>query len=998
MMTTILKYVFSGALHQRFRDTLSQVSNSRLALSQANKITLLFSALERSFSNILRNVRLHLKAYRIVFKVLLEMIISKTEEQLPMVIAIGLVVSIIYSFLAWFYRRKRMYYPALAESFVELPVVAPVAESLAAQKLAAENTAERFLRLEGYEPHVVQLSSRDIEKRRTGVLAHITPIDLHHTIRFDELRDNSAIWMFDVDGYLDMRVILSQTVRNYVIFTFVPENLAVSTAEYAYRVLKNNVVETRVGDKVWKHQVWDYEHDAICVYSWTWWGKRRVTYRVSRKTIGNERMLMLLEPMMVDYVGISQIIPSIVNSTWTEVLADMPYECKPLERLVFTQGDGFNRLLTTVKGEQSVHIGSYGTRTPAKVSVSVDDTIRIMAKHSELYMGQVSGYVGGNNIVAAPVYDYYKSKAQRITAKIIPRGERIIRYRMLPQVPDEPVKETMVDFMAPILRDGWAPDDCKANEFVGLQERLLNVQPPELKMTSYLHGIISEFVEFTVDEPHVNHPVDEFEVYNRQDAPRQRRILDKAQWAFYKLKTAMMWKKEMYGGDKPRRIISTIDPTIKMDYSRVMYGFENVMKKQKWYAFSRTPREIALRMTHILKEAKTATNSDFSKFDGHVSSVLREVERLTLLRAYHPSWHKAVKTLHGWQYGIIGITPSGIRYETLYSRLSGSPETSCFNSLCNAFVAYLALRLMGFTPIVAYGKLGIYGGDDGLTPDLDEKCYIRAAEMVGQVVTIDTIVRGSRGVKFLARVYSPDVWYGDTNSMCDIRRQLGKFHTTVKLDVTPEVKLVTKARSFLLTDEHTPVIGIFCRRVASLSGGLTTCRMLERWIDKYDKKDQYFNRPAEWMFNELVLAVPGFDLYTFINHVDDCKTLQDLMELPHLAPIAPIVVKQPTIVNGVTYPVVPQYTFHDIKRYHDVKFEPNVGVAVVTAPKPEEKKGVQQRVLVQNDTKEQKRPCEGEEDDDESCDECDFDTPNVSEWWEDVGFQSVPKGMQWKPK
>jgi len=186
---------------------------------------------------------------------------------------------------------------------------------------------------------------------------------------------------------------------------------------------------------------------------------------------------------------------------------------------------------------------------------------------------------------------------------------------------------------------------------------------------------------------------------------------------------------------------------------------------------------------------------------------------------------------------------------------------------------------------------GIFGGDDGFSIDVVSKHYEVAAAMVGQKIVIDVVQKGQAGIKFLARYYSPYVWYGDTSSCCDISRQLRKLHVTGQLpgNITPLDKLKEKARAYLLTDRYTPFIGPYFTCVEQFYGDVLpvngkdiagppvrrlnidlkyppTARM---WGSDVDEKDQYPNVPGDWMVHLAMQQMPGINFALFLDYIKD---------------------------------------------------------------------------------------------------------------------------------
>jgi len=215
-----------------------------------------------------------------------------------------------------------------------------------------------------------------------------------------------------------------------------------------------------------------------------------------------------------------------------------------------------------------------------------------------------------------------------------------------------------------------------------------------------------------------------------------------------------------------------------------------------------------------------------------------------------------------------------------------------FNTIKNAFIAYLALRM---TPdkdgkfmdsFNAWIGLGLYGGDDGVTANVSPATYQKAAAMVGQVMTINEVKHGGLGVKFLARVYSPYVWFGDENSCCDVARTLKKFHVTANLpqDVTPIMKLMEKLRCYSLTDYHTPIIGDMVYRFQKFIGGDIkeedkTLDIRPYWA-RFDKSVQYKNEYDDWMYDYIDSVLPEFDHKKFNEWTKEAQTYSQWLRPP----------------------------------------------------------------------------------------------------------------------
>jgi hypothetical protein len=370
-------------------------------------------------------------------------------------------------------------------------------------------------------------------------------------------------------------------------------------------------------------------------------------------------------------------------------------------------------------------------------------------------------------------------------------------------------------------------------------------------------------------------------------------------------------KAETYADVKDPRNISTIPGVNKLNYSQFQYKFsEDVLKKQPWYAFGLTPLQIAHRVVAICKHALSACKTDLSRFDGRVSKLLRAFERLVMMRWVSDTYKNVLNELMMTQHSRNGVTKHGVRYNTGFSRLSGSPETSGFNTLDDAFMAYRALRCtrvngVFLTADQAWERLGIYGGDDGLTADVDPDSYVKSCASLGQKLTICEVRRGEAGISFLSREYSSGVWFGSPDSMCDVKRQITKLHVTPHLppNVTPLMKFTEKMSGFYMTDRNTPIIGELACLAISFDGVKENVNGLANYFSKYPENEQYPNRnEMDWMTHRVSEELPDFDFKSFAIWVKKVEVQEaNVLEPPIFTPAAMELPKvaRPVVVNGV---------------------------------------------------------------------------------------------------
>lgn len=758
----------------------------------------------------------------------------------------------------------------------------------------ASTTGERLGKALGLRPYFYQRSAADVRQQRAGNRTWYWHKDTSvpvEEIAIDDRQD--LIVMVDVDYYVDMPFFLSKHFCPVYLYSFAPKQVARTAQDYSYWFNPSGCVQYVVsGGEKYEHFLWDYSDSNLSVMSTAFGIPNRVTtYFVERKHVDADHEMILLIPVK-RWTG------------YTALFSAFWLGANQLKRLDVRNKE-FAQLRTIgLKGDH-LSVGLLGEPIEATVPTAEMRGLELHASTSKypLTLPSVLKHVNGDTTRGAMVLAYVKRVEKEKPPIVCPPSEAVRRYQANVSVYDPAAKPGLSAFMSPIVHEAYAPDSCLGSDLQAVDGRLTKVRPPELKLSHSMSKMMDDFIVlFTEGFNQKLSPVAYEEVLDRQSRPMQRTLLHRAENLLGKdskgpVKT--FCKKEAYPKIADPRIISTLETPVKREYSQYMYALEKVFKVAPWYAFGKSPSAIATRVAQIASQADSLCNTDFSRFDGHGSNVMRELEQRLLMAVFKRTHHSEILALHRQQYGQKAVTYYGVWYETGYSRLSGSPETSLFNSLVNAFIAYVALRRTlrnGAPPSSkqAYNKLGIYGGDDGLTPDVDPTRYKLTATSFGQDLTIEPLMKGEMGVKFLSRMYSPCVWFGDVNSCCDIKRQISKIHTTVVMPayITPTEKLLEKVRAFSLTDLNTPIVGDFVKCALSLHQKEFKGEALEQnqrmmqfmpyWLDAHPD-EQYPNHPGEWMLALANAQLPEFDYGRFLRTLVIAKEtgkLSDLLSLP----------------------------------------------------------------------------------------------------------------------
>ena len=823
-------------------------------------------------------------------------------------------------FLTWMldYGRECLGAPlppaTLRTVFNDTPIVVPKAVThhthgeAAASRNSAALFAETYCASAALRPFFVQKSLADDRKGYDGNRTYYWAKDVSVPPSFDQHKDTDLLVMVDVDYYIDMPTMLATYKTPVLLYTMTPTDVAEPGCDGVAFTFnrENHLVSSFSGGAKFSHELWDYGVDSLMAVSWSYGMPSVVaTWLVDRRRVDKHRSLILLTP----------------TGRWSGMFAWFAYLLfgNRLDRLkvVFAKGDQwFTRLYIMSSDGLKVATGKPGSYASITIDAATDDILKAVARNSKVPIVAPTveshlpaGSRGGAHILT----EYLRAEVGDKPPTVYPVSMGVRRYQFSPGSFEPECKPGLVPFMSPLIHECFAPDQCFANDAQCVKARITDVTS-EVEPTQQLMTIIHEFIELVIpdDVAHTLVPYDIEAVMAAQARPSQRHIIDQAalEGPMADVLIKMFVKKEAYLKPNDPRPISQLPPGLKVEYSKFTMAFTAYMKRICWYAFGHTPREIAELVARICVLADWVVKTDFERFDGHVAIILRVIERLLLVRAFRREYTAKVTELHRSQIDVRAVTTFGLKYVVGTSRLSGSPETAVFNGVDNAFMNYLAIRTTRVngaypTPQEAWAKLGLYGGDDGITPNVEPDALVRAAKMCGQVIKAEKVLKGSMGVSFLARNYGPNVWFGDPNSCCDLPRQLSKFHATVFLapNVTPEMKLVEKCRGYYLSDRNTPIIGGLSRKALQLEDRVAEYDPtqnpygLRSWCTVVPIEDQYINLAADWMCEYARQALPDFNYSAFELYLARAREVKDLLAAPLCCEPKPPVLKAPVVVE-----------------------------------------------------------------------------------------------------
>lgn len=784
----------------------------------------------------------------------------------------------------------------------------------------------------GLLPYVEQYSASEHTQGAVGYRIFYWIKDLYSKPGFARRPHFSQMLRFfgDTDHYIDMPDTLAAIPAVTLISTLTPEEAANPGVHdgYAFCFLDDGTVQVKVaGAATYNHKLWHFGSDCIMTVHRVFGVPVRSTaYLVEKRTVVRNKSLILLVP-----VGSWGMLGSWLVSFLS---------CQTLGHLEVVK-DGFVRM--SVMHSEShptpglhVSTGITGQFDCVTVSASTDSavenittlsttTVTPWAVQSHLnpdhYPDEAERKRKAAILALYHIHANKTGKSPRPKITVYPVADSV--YRIQPGTTHDPsAKPSVVPFMSPVYLGAYAPDNCKASENAAVLGRVVlpsNASADSTVYDAYTHRDIMDFIRLVAPDTHILSPVTIDYVEQKQDRPAQRKKIADARgnglYVSHAVKANL--KKEPYQTIGDPRVISVLDTDTKVLWSQYTYALADYLKETApWFAPGKTPVEIAERVADLCSGASSVTETDFSRFDGHVSGVVRMMELALMLRLFVQDCHNDIDKLHKRNYGCASTTTHGIKYTTGFTRLSGSPETSVANTLANPFVAYCAIRNADrtLTAEQAYSKLGIYGGDDGATTDITAKAYVGTARRLGfKIEAVEHLRPASNAtpepVKFLARLY-PDAWAGRTDSVCDLRRVLSKIHVTVDLaGVSALEKLRQKMIGYTLSDKHTPFIGPWAAIVVqkSFSQGTGPLDDDKHKIRPYNTRvslgEQYPNDGVtSWAVEYFTRTMPDFNFHLLNQYLATLEASdsydEKFLSPPLIVEPTKLVAKHDAVVNG----------------------------------------------------------------------------------------------------
>jgi len=776
----------------------------------------------------------------------------------------------------------------------------------------------------GTDLYSVQMSRADQRKSLRGSRSFFWAKDANAEAIIDLDKERYVKYLCDVDYYVDMPAMLTDQPRTTLLYTLVPEAAAnVTDDNTSFWFHPDGTVESGIsGSGSYRHYLWDYGVDSFLAIKRTWLSIpiQVIAYAVERKQVAKHRQMILITPLKV-FSGVIAALAAVVFEKARPIGRFLPLWFSP-------NGQQFIRFKVKTKDNLYVTVAQPEGTACATIPTPLDDNLHLITKQNRgtITLGTIESWIGHKNKEMAPVLaEFHQANVLKIWGRTVytvfpvEKAVRTVIFHTINR--DGKTKVKLHAFMSLIIHGAFTPANDKASEEQCVRGRIEAVKMEEPAPDPFVDTCMLEFADLVMCGMELT-PVSIETVKDKQNRTQQRQSIYRAEVSGPHVKgrgnLKCFVKAEAYSDVKDPRCISTYNDVDKLAMSRFALALSEHCKRFPWYGPGKTPLEIAQRVAKICEESKRGVNiSDYHRMDGTVTYYLREVDRMVFLRAF-PLHGGELSDLLRTNANNVGHFPEGTTFKQGYAHGSGCPATSVAQTLRAAFATYLAYRHTKseggswYTPEQAFAKLGLHLGDDGIDGDLAIEEHKWSASKVGLLLEANFVPREERGVNFLARYYSPTVWFGSTDSMCDISRQLSKFHTTVRLpdNVSATDKLVEKALSYVATDANTPVIGALCRRAVEYCPNYTPKYGVGAYWGQFDRNVQYPNENTNgWMDDELKYFLPEFATHVFDDWLAGLRSLEEMLEAPLCNPIkTPSPTTVPVIVDDVYIPAKQQPT------------------------------------------------------------------------------------------
>ena len=763
-----------------------------------------------------------------------------------------------------------------------------------------------------WPPYIIQKCRRD--KDDDGWHRQFTVMDVHTPPHKDPVKGNHTICYFDTDYYFDP--LEFATGHPVVVLTKNFTKLYETGKDHTYYFTDPKTVRMSVnGGAVYTHEVWDYDRDQITYDV----DPHRYVYKVYSVLCGPYKIVYLYPERKMyrqwkyDLINVFQ---RQIKIPWPATIID-----SPLERLVIPSSDGYmhREIQNTDEGHihQLMKIGAHAAVTiPNGVFVEAIVRARNTSKGVLEFgvMKRILESIPDASLATALLCDYVKNP---IETELKPIGDDAWQPATLAVYtdPDYSVNHDNAEHTSavPLTENAagvtYVPAINESNMAASISVRATEtqeVQTISAKTAKYM----DEFVRLiTKHSSKISIGQEESEELKaNQTRPAQRKTIERgytsAQDEVRRINPTNFLKTEPLSKPSVARNITMLDPSSKVYFTEIVLQLAKRIKEGLGihYAFV-TPSDLEDNMAEVFKVKPDATfvnQSDWSKMDGRYGRVGRLLELKFARALLNDKDYTIFEDLQNKLINSVVFNKFGLPYPLNYTRGSGEPGTSIFNTAANCFTVYLTFRLQGLSEEEALRRCGIYGGDDGITLDLDPIKYAHVTKKFFFGLIEADVVGINEPFTFLSRYFSPQTWVGEPNSWCTIPRALTKLSTTVKAHKGTRLeKFSEKLAALARTDGNTYVIRDYIRNFIRLGGKLPKIEKVDPLVSWWLTYDTSFVNTFDDELMPKTLPAPR-DGEAMIKSFNECKSLNDLLYNTHVQEIN-FEANRNLIINGEAF-------------------------------------------------------------------------------------------------
>jgi hypothetical protein len=704
----------------------------------------------------------------------------------------------------------------------------------------------------GAQSYTISMSKGDQASTKKGQRLAYWDVDTRSEYRFDNLADNDIVLFKDSDyheddinSYLDG--------HNVLIATVCPIRPGGTVGgDISYRFVDDNFDMVVDGYANYHHRLWDYRKDTAYVLHWF----GAVLYHIDTIRLDPLRVVVAATP---------------ITTIWGPV-GWLAFRSNPIRRLKVHR-DSFSVITETIGDSILHHVTDNGSPFAATISqqglMSLLETERQSQYHKATasltlfdtrnrlkeethHLASGRKEIPGDEITLIHRYYFSWKKSNGLVAA--PRGVvELHNYFPASAGVDEAPKPTMTAKI-PSLFDKMSaalgPSRCYTQDLKTIEDRVLKVRN-NTPTPGYHKKYMREFVDLLVTRRHTAEPWPLHAVLETQARPSQRATFEKVSGTVdmdIPSKPSAFMKVEASQHGKAARNITPMDASHRTRFAAYAKVVSELMQTQHWCAVGDHPRSIAERVHSKVKPSQWVVLSDFSKMDGSSGDLAHELLTTIYHAVFDPKYHNDIDFLLKETLNKNIITAEGVKYNSGKSTLSGCLNTTQRSTLPNAYLNYVTLRKMGHRPERAWARLGLYCGDDGLSPDSDAKLFTQVCAEVGYTVTNEVATsrvdcENPTRVNFLSRFFV-DAWTGP-ESVCDPRRVLARAHL---VNGPPSMsnkeyagRMMNKAVGQLQMDADTPLVSDFMRAILRAVDSFGKAE----W-DFPDERPYYSNAETQW--------------------------------------------------------------------------------------------------------------------------------------------------------